>query len=90
MRRKTIFLILLSVILSMTFLTVHELPNNNQALTRQFSLSDTRDAVWEAVFIDGGYSRGTDLVQCRNGDLVFAGHTNHTLGVEVSTNRYTL
>jgi len=65
----------------MTFLTVRELPNNEQALTSQFSLADTKDAVWESVFIDGGYSRGTDLVQSKNGDFVFTGYTNHTLGV---------
>jgi hypothetical protein len=81
MRRTTIFLILLSVILSITFLTVHDLPDNEQVLTHQFSLSDTRDAVWEAVFSDDGYSRSTDLVQCINGDLVFAGLTNHTVGI---------
>lgn len=74
---------MLPIVLSLFILPVPNQvsSNNEQTLTNQFSLSDTRDAVWEAVYTDGGYSRGMELVECRNGDLVFAGYTNHTLGL---------
>lgn len=83
MRKKSIIFILLTIILSMIILTIPDeiLVDKNETMTNQFSLADTRDAVWEAVYVDGGYGRGMDLVQCRNGDFVFAGYTNHTLGI---------